>query len=72
MPDVSRINAIRRMYNAAKNGQVKLDSGECIHRWVLLDEKGAVVDHWGLDNEQVTEAYNENLKWDKPRYEKVR
>jgi len=60
------------MYNAAKNGQVKLDSGECIHNWVLLDEKGAVVDHHKLDDKQITEAYNENLKWDEPQNEKVR
>ncbi len=72
MPNVSRINAIRRMYNGAQNGQVKLDSGECIHSWVLLDETGAVVNHHELDDTQIAEAYDENLNWMEPEYEKSR
>jgi len=72
MSDVGRISAIRRMYNAAENGQVKLDSGECIHSWALFDDKGAVVDHQELDDIQIVEAYNENLKWGGPEHEKGR
>jgi hypothetical protein len=60
------------MHNAAKDGQVKLDSGECIHSWVLLDDKGAVVDHQELDDIQIADAYNENFKWDGQEHEKVR
>ena len=71
MSDVNRINAIRRMYNEPKGSQTKLDSGECIHNWVLFDEAGTVVDHWVLDNLQVVEAYNKNTIWMGGEYEKI-
>ena len=60
------------MHNTAKDEQVKLDSGECIHSWVLLDKKGVAVDHHELNDIQIADAYNESLKWDGPEHEKFR
>jgi activator of HSP90 ATPase len=70
MPDV-RVNAIRSMYDGAENDHVRLSSGEVIYSWVLLDDSGAVVNHWELDNAEIVEAYNENTTWMEPEYEKI-
>ncbi|MFA7184478.1 MAG: hypothetical protein WC082_06280 [Victivallales bacterium] len=70
MPDV-RVNAIRSMYDGAENDHIQLDSGETIYTWVLLDDSGAVVNHWELDDAEIVEAYGENTMWMEPEYEKI-
>ena len=66
-----RLNAIRNMYDGAEGDHIKLDSGETIYSWVLLDESGAVADYRELDDNHIVEAYNENTIWMEPEYEKV-
>ncbi len=70
MSDV-RINAIRNMYNGAEGGHIELGSGESIYSWVLLDESGTVVDHFELDGDEIVEAYEANIMWMEPEYEKI-
>jgi hypothetical protein len=59
------------MYNGAESDNIRLSSGETIYGWVLLDDSGAVVNHWELDDAEIVEAYNENTIWMEPEYEKI-
>ena len=71
MSDV-RINAIRNLYNGVEGDCIKLDSGEVIYCWVLLDENGAVTDHLELDDIELLEAYEANTIWmEEHEYEKI-
>ena len=70
MSDV-RLNAIRNLYNGVEGDHIQLGSGEAIYSWVLLDENGAVVDHFDLDDIEIVEAYNANTIWMEPEYEKI-
>ena len=70
MPDV-RKNAIRSMYDGAEGDNIRLGSGETIYSWVMLDESGAVLDHWELDDVELIEAYETNTIWMEPEYEKI-
>jgi hypothetical protein len=59
------------MYNGAEGDNIRLSSGETIYGWVLLDDSGAAVNHWELDDTEIVEAYNENTIWMEPEYEKI-
>jgi len=59
------------MYDGAEGDHIRLVSGETIYGWVLLDDSGAVVNHWELDDAEIVEAYNENTIWMEPEYEKI-
>jgi len=70
MSDV-RINVIRNLYNGVEGDCIKLDTGEVIYCWVLLDENGTVVNDFELEDDEIVEAYNANTIWMEPEYEKI-
>ncbi len=70
MSDV-KINAIRIMYDGFQGDRLKLESGEMIYSWVLLDENGTVINHLDLDDIEIAEAYETNTIWMGGEYEKI-
>ncbi len=70
MSDV-KINAIRNMYDGFQGDRLKLESGEVIYSWVLLDENGTVINHLDLDDIEIAEAYETNTIWMGGEYEKI-
>ena len=66
MQNISRIDAVKQMYDAPIGEFVELESGEQIYSWVLLDENGDITGLDTLTEEQIEAAYDENLNWMEP------
>ena len=69
-PDWERIRAIRRMLNAPAGEQIKLESGEIIRAWDLLDERGDEIGISEISMEMILHCYQRSQEWNCPEEHK--
>ena len=65
-PDWDRIDAIRRMLNAPEGEKITLPSGEIIHAWDLIDERGNGVGIEEIETEMLLQCYRRSQEWSCP------
>jgi len=68
---MTRVEAIRKMYDAEEGDYIILLDGERINSWVIVDYEGIVYNDQNMDDAELIKAYEECQQWEAPNYEEV-